>query len=107
MQTEQKERELTPKEKLKNSLNYSIRQYRIAVRWLRDARIYRGFYSGDLTFEGKSWKDTVEGELATDASRAYREATAGVLFWRKKINHYNNKLIELSSKEKDSDGKNK
>ena len=94
------ENSITPEESYRIRLNYSIKQYRTAVRWLRDARVYKSSYRGDLTFEGKSWKDDIEGELAFDSNVAYREAASSVLYWRKRINHYNYRLMQLSSKKK-------
>jgi hypothetical protein len=96
---ETKEEEITPKLKLKKSLNYSIKQYKFAVRWLGDAKRYLHTYSGDLTMSGQTWKDGIDGELAEDANKAYKEAARNVLFWRKKITEYNEKLIDLCSKE--------
>jgi len=69
-------------------LKNSIAQYKSAVRWLRDARVYQSAYASDLTFEGKTWKNSEEGELAQDARKAYVEAVSNVLFWRKQVDKY-------------------
>jgi len=94
MQQKEEKKELTPKQQTRRKLNYSINQYRVAVKWLRDARIYKNTFSGNLTIDGKQWKDSIEGELAGDAQFAYIEAASAVLYWRKQINKYTKEGME-------------
>ena len=88
--------ELTPEQQFKKRLKHATNQYRIAVRWLRDARIYKQNFAQQLTFEGKAWKDTPESELAEDAQKAYTEAVNGVLYWRRQIDTLNKNLMDLA-----------
>jgi hypothetical protein len=88
--------EPSQKEILQKELRFCTNQYRIAVRWLRDAKVYKQAHVQDLTFEGKAWKGSQEGDLATDASKAYSEAVSGVLHWRRRINNCNEKLMDLA-----------
>jgi len=87
---------ISENERLRKELGRCIARYRNAVRWLRDARHYKTTYGQDLTYEGKPWKDNQEGSLAQDAVRAYEEAVNGVLYWRRRINNCNEKLMDLA-----------
>lgn len=87
---------MSEKVALTKELKYCIGQYRTAVRWLRDARTYKDKYAQNLTSTGKSWKEGNEGELAKDSVKAYNEAVSGVLYWRRKINSCNEKLMNLA-----------
>lgn len=88
---------------LREKLNKAVAQYRMAVRWLKDARIYYNAYSQELTFDGKVWKGNSEGELAKDSQKAYNEAISTVLYWRKKIDSINKSLVDLAGKRKTND----
>ena len=88
---------LTPVEVERKKLRFCLGQYRIAVRWLRDAKMYRQDHASDLTYGGKSWKPNEEGSLAEDAARAWKEAVAGVLTWRRRIDACNERLMDLAS----------
>ena len=99
--SERPQEKRTPEEEARGKLRYRVKQYRIAIRWLRDAKHYKNTYASELTFEGKPWKDSAEGELAQDALKAYKEAVASVLYWRRLINDCNNTLMDLA-KEKAS-----
>ena len=90
------EKELTPEQKLKRKLKYSINQYRIAVRWLRDARIYKQSFADKLAYNGQPWQAGPEAELADDAQKAYDEAVKGILYWRRQIDECNDKLMDLA-----------
>ena len=102
MPSEVSEKELTPEEMLRGRLRFNTRQYRIAVRWLRDARGYYRQYSSELTYDGKNWKDNAEGELAKDAQKAYTEAIASVLRWRRLITECNESLMDLAKEKIDA-----
>jgi len=85
---------------LKDQLNQAVGHYRQAVRWLRDAKVYYNAYSQGLTFEGKAWKGSAEGELAKDSKKAYDEAISSVLYWRKRVDNINESLIDLAAERK-------
>ena len=91
-------KEFTPEQELKQKLRYSINQYRISVRWLRDAKTYKREFAEHLTFDGKVWQDTPEADLAEDAKKAYNEAIRSVLYWRGQIDLCNQQLINLVGK---------
>ena len=82
------------KEELQKELKFYINQYRIAVRWLRDVRLYKATYGQETTYEGKSWKG--DNELAEDSTRAYDEAVSTLLHWRRKVDSCNERLIDLA-----------
>lgn len=74
---------------LKKELNSAISKYRAAVKWLRDARTYK------MTFSAESWKES-ESEISKDSERAYKEAINSVLYWRKKKDGLQNKIMDLT-----------
>jgi hypothetical protein len=82
-------------QELKGRLKHSTTQYRVAVRWLRDAKIYKQNFAQHMTSDGKTWKDGPESELAQDAHKAFIEAVNGVLYWRRQIDECNEKLIDM------------
>jgi len=77
-------------------LKYAIQQYRVSVRWLRDASIYKQKFSGDVAYNGEVWKEGIEAELAKDAQKAWNEAVSTVLYWRGQINKYNDSLMKMA-----------
>ena len=85
---------MSEKEELQEELQHCINQYRISVRWLRDVRFYRDTYVRETTYEGKSWKG--DTDLSDDATRAYEEATATLLHWRRRVDACNEKLMDLA-----------
>lgn len=88
------DKELTLEQQYGQKLNFSIRQYRSSVRWLREARIYASIFADE------NWKGPEEAEVAQDSRKAYKEAVASVLYWRKQVNKYNELLIKLANKKK-------
>lgn len=91
----EKQKEDTEEQKERKKLWYYTSQYRIAIRWLRDAKLYKQNHASDLTYDGKPWKENKEAEIGADSVRAYSEAVASVLAWRSRINKCNDRLIDL------------
>ena len=78
-------KELTPRQILQGKINNAIARYRKAVRWLREARLYKNTFSENMTSDGRVWNSSKEGEIAEDANLAYDEAVADVLYWRSRM----------------------
>lgn len=65
-------------DELQKQLADAKKNYQIAIRWLKEALGYKNLMNGT------EWMPDGEA-LISDADRAYNEARADVLLWRKKI----------------------